>query len=219
MAKDGDKMDDIYLCGAGGHAKVIIDIIENMDGLRVGALIVKSSSKINNKLKCIDEDDFLKNYKGIKVFIGVGENFNRKKISQKYSSRNFIYPNLIHPSAVISKNVKMGFGNVIMPNAVINSSSIIGNHCVINTNSVIEHDCKLGDFATLAPSSVICGNCSIGEGVYIGANASVIHSMKISAWSVIGSQATVVTDVNENSLMLGVPAKYKRTLEKGEKIL
>ena len=54
-------MDDIYLCGAGGHAKVIIDIIENMDGLRVGALIVKSSSKINNKLKCIDEDDFLKN--------------------------------------------------------------------------------------------------------------------------------------------------------------
>ncbi len=212
-------MEKIFVCGAGGHAKVVIDIIRTLDFYEVEAIIETKSRKPFLGIDIIEEDVFLNSFDTANVFIAVGENYSRKKIYKKFANKNFFFPNLVHPSAVVSESVQLGIGNAVMANAVINTGTSIGNHCVINTGSIIEHDCQIGDFVSCAPASVTCGECTLGEGVYLGANASIIHSKIVREWSVIGSQSAVVKDVDAYVLVHGVPAKEVRSLTVGEKVL
>lgn len=212
-------MEKIFVCGAGGHAKVIIDIIRTLNLYEIEAVIETKSGKPFLGIDLIEEDVFLNNFDKANVFIAIGENYSRQKVYEKYARKGFLFPNLIHPTAVVSKSANLGVGNAVMANAVINPGASIGNHCVINTGSIIEHDCQIGDFVSCAPASVTCGECTLGEGVYLGANASIIHSKIVGEWSVIGSQSAVVKDVDAYTLVQGVPAKEIRSLTVSEKVL
>ena len=54
-----------------------------------------------------------------------------------------IFPNVIHPKAVVEESVIMGEGNVILAMANIGSCVKMGNLNYINNNSLISHDCEL----------------------------------------------------------------------------
>ncbi len=201
----------IFIFGCGGHAKVIGDIIDS-DGTYVvsGYVNLDRSPLEFNGQPVYEEKEFIEKYSGESVVIAIGENRARKEVFSRLAAHSFSFPNLIHPSAVISKSVEFSCGTVVMPNVVINSSSKIGKGCVLNTASVLEHDCILEDYVSLAPKSVICGGCRIKEGAYIGANASVIPSKIVGQWSIVAAQAAVISDVSPNVIAVGVPAKIKK---------
>jgi acetyltransferase EpsM len=213
-------VEKLFICGAGGHAKVVADIAHARGNFEtIGVVVPKNAEVEIDSVDVFEEDEFLRKIDGEHVFIAVGENITRKRIFEKFAGKNVSFPNLIHPSAVISGSVTMGGGNVVMPNVVMNAASNIGNQCVFNTSSSLGHDCSVGDFVSLAPQAIICGNCLLEDGAYVGANASVIHSKKIGRWSVIGAQAAVVKDIEEFNLVSGVPAELKRKIHEDEKIL
>jgi acetyltransferase EpsM len=210
----------IFIFGRGGHARVIADIIDVGAKFEVeGYVDAGAESSQHHGRPLYEEDYFLDSFHGENVVIAVGENVVRKRIFEKIKDKGFRFPNVIHPSAIISKTVTMAHGNVIMANVVINPSSTIGNFCVLNTSSVLEHDCEIDDFVSLAPRSVVCGNCRLKEGVYVGSNASIIHSKTVLQWSVVASQAAVISDVPAFKMVAGVPAKIIKTIEPGKQIL
>ena len=57
---------------------------------------------------------------------------------------------------------------------------------------------------------------TIGEGVYIGAGATVLHSVDIGAGSVIAAGALVRRDVPPHSVIVGVPGRLIRTLDRDD---
>ena len=210
----------IFIFGCGGHAKIVHDIIDAGDQYEAAGYVdADINSASFNGLPLYEEAHFLENFSQENVVVAIGKNSSRKRIFQNLTDRGFHFPNIIHPSAILSKNTAMAQGSVVMPNVAVNSSTRIGNCCVLNTAVVVEHDCILDDFVSLCPKVIVSGICHVGEGVYVGSNASVIHSIKISEWSIVASQAGVISDVPAHSLVAGVPAKLIKKIEKGHKLL
>jgi sugar O-acyltransferase (sialic acid O-acetyltransferase NeuD family) len=194
----------MYLFGASGHCKVIIDIIEICKTFKVKAILddnpkfqsiygvaVLKSSDIN-----LIFDDFL--------FITIGNNLVRKKISLKYPLK---YPVLIHPNAILSAHTSIGNGSVVMAGCVINPDVIVGNHCIVNTGTVIEHDCVLKDFVHLSPNVSLAGNVTIDEGSHLGIGCCVIQGVKIGRWATIGAGSVIIRDVPDYAIVVGNPGK------------
>ena len=189
-----------YIIGAGGHAKVIIEIIEEM-GEKV--LAVNDNDPKREILLGYPVSNQLPTPDSVAV-IGIGNNRIRKKIALEI---NVPFKKAIHPKANLSSRCVIGDGTVVMAGATINSETVIGKHCIINTNASVDHDCVLADFVHVSPGSSIAGGVTIGEGSHIGIGSSIIPGIKIGQWVTIGAGAAIVEDVPDHAVVVGVPGK------------
>ena len=193
----------MIIYGASGHAKVIIDIIQSIEE-SIDFILDDDKSKIKLLEFPIDHE-YNDSMKGQKLVVAIGDNSIRKYVVEKTENR-FINA-LIHDTATISKQSKIGIGSVVMPHAVINSSVVIGQHCIINTSSIIEHDSKISDFVHISPGAIITGNVKIGEGTQVGAGATIIPGVEIGKWVTIGAGTVVLEDVPDYAVVVGNPGK------------
>ena len=191
-------VDKIFLYGAGGHAKVVKEIIE-LNGGSVGAFVDDVPEKSEHQgISVLDSATGLS-----PMIVAIGDNSARKAIAERLSCGFAV---AVHPSAVVSPAAVIGEGSVIMPGAIVNAGAVIGRHCIVNTGASVGHDCVLDDFSHVAPHSTLCGNVHLGEGVWIGAGAVVIQNLTVGEWSVVGAGAVVINDVAEHEKVVGVPA-------------
>lgn len=195
----------MYLFGASGHAKVIMDIL-TASGQKVDALI-DDNEKVNA----------LNGYKvmhGVTdaspIIVSIGVNAIRKKVVEKLTGE---FGTAIHPSAIVSPSAKIGEGTVVMAGAIINADAVIGKHCIINTGASVDHECVIGDYCHIAPHATLCGQVHVGEGSMVGVGACVIPCKNIGSWCTIGAGAAVVKDIPDGGTAVGVPAKVIKLKE------
>lgn len=195
-------MNNIHLYGAGGHAKVIIDIIQSLNN-KVG-LIYDDNPSISECLETsvVDTKEINNN---VPLIISIGNNAIRKNIVEKLG--NITYANAIAPSATFSNYTKIGTGNVVMQKAVVQASVIIGNHIIINTGATVDHDCIIEDFVHIAPGVNLCGNVHIGEGTLVGVGSVVIPGIKIGKWVTINAGSVITKDIPDNAIVAGNPCR------------
>ncbi|EIA10229.1 4-keto-6-deoxy-N-Acetyl-D-hexosaminyl-(Lipid carrier) aminotransferase [Flavobacterium frigoris PS1] len=193
----------IFLYGASGHCKVIVDILksnnENIDA------IIDDNPKENSLfgISIINSLAF-KHELTHKLIVSIGNNSIRKKIVNSLSTSFFT---AIHSKALVSDYSKIGEGSVVMAASVINPGVSIGKHCIINTGGIVEHDCKIDDFVHVSPNAAIAGGVEIGEGTHIGIAASVIQGMKIGKWVTVGAGAVVINDIPDYAVVVGNPGR------------
>ena len=191
------------LLGAGGHAKVIASIVEDMKGVVVSVIDSDTNKKqfegvpVENKY---DPDLFL----DAKVIISLGDNQTRKKLAKTIKHQSDA---VIHSSSIIDKKVIIGAGTVVMQNATIQRDVSIGKHVIINTSSIIDHDVNIANFVHIAPGAVLCGSVQVGEGTLIGAGAVILPGVKIGNWATIGAGSVVLNNVGDHEIVVGNPAK------------
>lgn len=103
----------------------------------------------------------------------------------------------IHPGAKIGKNlfIDHGFGVVI------------GETAVIGDNVTIYHGVTLGGISPEGMPKGSQRHPHIGNNVVIGAGAQLLGAIKIGDGAKIGSNAVVISDVEENAIMVGIPAR------------
>lgn len=103
----------------------------------------------------------------------------------------FIEPNCVGPGL-----------NILHPGYIwIDHSSIIGSNCTILPRVLIGKK-KPG----LKPPLVF-----IGDNCYIGTNATILGPVKIGNNVTIAAGAVVLSDIPDNSIVAGVPAKIIKT--------
>lgn len=198
----------MILYGASGHAKVIIEILEN-SGIIIDRLFDdndKILSLFGYECTLFDKSKILDS----QLIVSIGDNKTRKSIVKRIGKVNFGLA--IDQSTIVSKRVKIGEGSVLMPGVVINSSTIIGKHVIINTNTSIDHDCILENYVHISPGSSISGNVIIKEGVHIGTGASVIPNINIGKWSIVGAGCVVINDIPDFAVVVGNPGKIIKIL-------
>lgn len=196
---------EVVIIGAGGHGKVIADIIEK-NGDKVCGFLDDGAEKTEIfGYPILGKTQDCGKFADKEFFIAIGNNSVRKKIAQANAKLKFY--TAIHPNAVISRGVEIGTGTCVMAGCVINANTKIGEHSIINSGSVVEHDNILEDFVHLSPGAVLCGTVSVGECTHIGAGVTVKNNVSIAGKTVIGVGAAVVNDIETPGTYCGVPAK------------
>ena len=194
----------MYLYGASGHAKVIIDI------LKANGLDVECLFDDNKNIQSLSGLPVRHNYDGEKpVIFSIGSNRVRKMLDDKWHTD---YVTAIHPSAIISPTATVGEGSVVMQGAIIQTEATIGRHSIINTGATIDHECRIGDYVHVSPNATICGDSEVGEGTWIGAGSTVIQCVTIGKWCVVGAGSVVLHDLPDGVLAVGNPARIVRKL-------
>lgn len=193
----------MYLYGASGHAKVIIEILEK-SGIVIKGLFDDNKNIIQLfNYKCIDYNPN-EHYNEL-LIVSIGDNFTRKIIVDRISHIN--YGKAIDKTSSVSKRSIISVGTVVMPGAIVNSDTHIGKHCIINTNASVDHDCFLEDYVHISPGSSLSGGVIVGEGTHIGTGSSVIPNIRIGKWCIIGSGCVVIRDIPDYSVVVGNPGK------------
>ena len=200
----------INIIGTGGHAKIVIDIANNLQ-LVIDGLYDDDTKKQYTRFCDIEVKGNIDSLIYSNVIIAIGDNLTRKKIYQKLININ--WKKLIHPSAIIANNVIINDGSLIVAGVIIQTGTNIGSHSIINTNASLDHDCIIDDFVHISPSATLCGNVTVGEGTHIGAGATIIPNIKIGKWCVIGAGAVITKDVPDYSLVVGIPGKIIKKLK------
>ena len=194
----------ISIIGAGGHSKVIIDIIRELGNYNIIGIYDDNKTGYFSGIKIIGNISEIKNTTDYFI-IGIGNDKIRKKIAEEYHQLK--WATLIHPKTIISKTSTIQEGTVICAGAIIQTEVIIGKHCIINTNCNIDHESIIGDYCSICPSSTICGQVKVGESSFIGANSTVIQTIEIGKECIIGAGTVVIRNIPNNSKVVGNPAR------------
>lgn len=196
----------ILIIGGGGHAMVVIDILNQLN-FEIAAIISKDSSKISdmyNDIKVLDDKEALIEFSPNDVYLanGVGSMPNsklRSTLFDHYRNLNYKFVSIISPNSFVSERVHLSEGVHIFPGAIVNSGVRIGENSIINSGAIIEHECDIGKNNHIAPGASLSGSVTTGEFVHIGTGANVIQGIKIGNNSTIGAGATLTKDLDSNN--------------------
>lgn len=200
--------DKLIIIGASGHGKVIVDIAIKMnkwqsiafldDEFVNTAMDIPIIGKTNEAITYKDEADF---------FVAIGNNVIREMIQERLIEQGLNVVRLIHPSAVISRDVEIGIGTVIMAGVIINVSTRIGKGCIINTSSSLDHDNNIGNYVHISPGVRVAGTVRVCNGTWLGVGSVISNNVHICRDCTIGAGAVVLKNITKPGKYVGIPAK------------
>lgn len=150
---------------------------------------------------------------GWRLALGIANSrtpYVRESIFGKVGLAEESWVTLVHEEATVSASATIGAGTIIYPGCRIGVSSAIGRLSTIYYNSVVHHDAKVGDGAILTAGVLLAGNVEVGAGSYLGIGSVVREGVRIGRGALVGMGAVVTSDVEDETVVAGVPAKKIR---------
>ena len=122
------------------------------------------------------------------------------------------FTNFIHPSVMLAKSAKIGYGNVLLANVVVNCNAIIGNFNTVNSGTLLGHDITIGNNNYFAGQVCVGSGLKIGDMNFIGLNTSIRNGISIGNSNIVGMSSNITKDVNNDNVLYGNPAVIKPKL-------
>lgn len=201
--------DKVIIFGAGGHGKVVLDILIE-SGASILGFIDDDRARIGQKIRgfsILGDFSYLEKRNSLNIALGIGDNVIREKIFKRAKNMNIPVASAIHPGAIVSKDIKIKEGVVIMPGAVVNSGTVLEEGVVVNTGASVDHDCYLEKFSQIWPGAHLAGSVRVGEFSYVGTGASVIQNINIGNNAMVGAGAVIISDVPDRATVAGNPGR------------
>ncbi len=206
----------IIVVGGGGHAKVLIDMLQ-LEGKTILGIVEKQLFAPGHRMgqvPVVGDDETVLRYRSAEILLvnGIGSTAlpgRRAEIYARFTELGYRFAAVRHPAAVIAADVQFGEGAQVMAGAVLQPGCCIGTNVIINTRASIDHDCHIQDHTHIAPGVTLSGEVQVGAGSHIGTGAVVIQGIKIGKNVVVGAGAVVVRDVPDGLTVMGVPARER----------
>jgi len=113
-------------------------------------------------------------------------------------------------NVLIEENVEIGNNNCI--DRAVLGSTILKKNCKIDNLVHIAHGATIGENSLIIANSMIAGSTIIGSNTWIAPSTSIINGVQIGSNSMTGLGAVVISDMPNNSLAVGLPAKKIKDL-------
>lgn len=206
----------LVVVGGGGHGREIVDIVEAID----------QRSPTFDLLGIVDDRgdvDGLLGRRGLVwlgatevlpgvaagYVLGVGSSDGRRKLDAWATTAGLEPETVIHPTAVLGSDLRIGPGFVAAAHAQVTTNVSIGRHVHLNISATVSHDCVLDDYVTLSPGCHVSGNVRLGAGVTLGVGAVVRQGVSIGEDTFVGAGAVVTQDLPSGVTAVGVPARAR----------
>ncbi len=205
----------VLLWGGRTKARIIMEMISELyaDASIIGIFdetLKKLPFYTNIKLYTEKSDlDFLcQEATHFVICIGGEHGYARFSTSEKLQEKGINPLDLVSKYGLLDKLDSCGEGIQVMPGAIAHKFTSIGKQCILNTNATVDHECKLGHGVHVMGGASIAGRVEIGDFSTVGTNATILPNIIIGKNVFIGAGAVVIKDVEDNSVVAGVPAKY-----------
>ena len=204
---------DIVIIGAGGHGRVVLDIVQRagvhsvkgyldsnpeIGGRRIDGIPVLGGPEMVNELR----DNGLAG-----AIVAIGDNGARRQWADLIDHASLELVNAIHPSANLAKTVTLGRNVVIAAGALVCAHCQIGDLAILNTGCIVDHESMIGTAVHICPGVRIAGRVTVESGAFVGIGATIIQNIRIGYEAVIGAGAVVISNVHPMTTCVGMPAK------------
>lgn len=203
----------LALVGAGGHARVVVDMVERAGQYEIVGVFDDDPAKHGQALAGhpivggVEALLATARAGSTTAVVAIGDNRARHAVTRRLAGASIALATVIHPAAVVARDVVLGAGTVVMALGVINPGTVVAPGVVVNTSASVDHDCVLGDCAFVGPGARVSGGVRIGSLSLLGTGASVVPGRTIGRNVRVGAGAVVVDDVPDDVTVVGVPAR------------
>lgn len=204
-------MKRLVILGAGGHAKVVLDIAQLSGRYQhyvflddayqtiadcAGHAVVGPLASYNQYVN--DDTEF---------FVAMGSCGGRQQWLTALAQSQLVIATQVHPKATVASSASLACGVLVCAGAVINPDAEIGTGVIINTNASVDHDCEIDAYSHICPGVAVAGSVSIGKRCWIGIGVSIIQLISIADDCTIGAGAAVIQSTQAGQTLVGVPAR------------
>lgn len=170
-----------------------------------------------------DNPKALDGYEGYPPIIGTTDNYEpqeddifqcavgnvrtRRFLCEKILAKGGEFLTLIHKTAYLSKNVKVGKGCMILAGARIQCDAKVGDYVIMQPYSILGHDVQVGNWSLINALADCGGMSKVGEMCTINTTAFILPLSKVEDGATVGAESLVLRKVKAGQTVMGVPAK------------
>jgi sugar O-acyltransferase (sialic acid O-acetyltransferase NeuD family) len=201
-------MKPVVLLGGGGHAAVVLDMLELNDYPVAGYLALTPSGL---DIPYLGDDAWLANAAAAdyQLALGVGSirvSLLRQQLFERAKALGFTFVSVIHPAATVSRRATLAEGVQIMAGAVVQPGCQLAENVIINTCASVDHHSQLAAHVHIAPGARLSGDVCLEQGCHIGTGAVLIQGITLGADCLVAAGAVVTRSWPAGSRLKGVPA-------------
>lgn len=210
-------MRDIAIYGAGGFGKEVACLINRINDKEptwnlVGFYDDKPELKgemISHFGRCLGNIGDLNAYQNeISIVFAIGNSLIVRDLVGKIRNPHISFPNLIHPSFVVSdpETFEIGRGNIIQGNCTATVDVKIGDFNVLNGSVSFGHNAKIGSYNLFMPAVRVSGGVVIGDENFFGIASIVLQQLSIGNRVRLGAGSVLMKKPKDGCLYIGNPA-------------
>ena len=141
------------------------------------------------------------------VFVSSIGGASRRVCMETIINKGGEFLELIHQTARIYTNAKLGKGNFIGAYTVIGNDAVVGDYNMIQSYTVIGHDAKIGSWNRIDTHVTCVGGIVIEDDVNIHTGAVISHNVCVENGAHVGACSFVFRKVKAGTTVIGNPAK------------
>lgn len=207
-------MSKLYIVGAGGFGREVYCWLQDeariLEGVQFAGFLDDNAQVLdgfNYPLGVVGTISAFMPGPGDVFICGIGAVGLKKKLCAQLIERGARFLTLVHPTAVLGCNVKIGSGAVICPRVTLTCDIEVGAMAMINCHSTLGHDARVGNWSTVSAHCDLTGFTQIGEAVFLGSGARVIPGKTVGDGAVVGAGSVVIRKVPAGQTVFGNPAR------------
>jgi sugar O-acyltransferase (sialic acid O-acetyltransferase NeuD family) len=208
-----EKKARVLILGAGGHGRVVLDILLQTRAYDVVGFLDNNSEIHGRRVDGIPVRGGIDDLEQIRidldvggVIIAIGDNGVRRGLARQVEQTGLELISAVHPSATLAYNATIGRNVVIASGAVVCANCQIGDSVILNTGCIIDHQTMIGEGSHICPGVRIAGRVNVEPGVFIGIGATIVPKVTLGCEAIVGAGAVVLEDVLPMATVVGVPA-------------
>ena len=199
----------IYVIGAGGHAKVVIDALL-AGGVELARLRVADQRPSGAGATVLgaplQSPAAHRGMAGAYFHVAIGDPATRARLHGELRALGVRPLSVVHPASVVSPHASLGEAVFVAARAVVGPGATLGDGVIVNHGAVVDHDCVVGDFSHIAPNATLGGGVQVGAQALVGAGANVLPGKQVGDLAVVGAGAVLLSDIPAGRHWAGVPA-------------
>ena len=166
----GEKMKSLLIIGAGSFSTEIEELAR-FQGYNEIAFVDDNctNSRSHPVVGTMSDIPDLRNRYDTAI-VALGNNENRMRYHQILKENDYYIPVLIHPTAYVSADAKIGCGCIIRTHAVISRYVQLGESVIVNVAGLIDHDCKIGEGAHILMGAVVRNKVEVPRLTWVASN-------------------------------------------------